>query len=129
MLNEATFVRRHDQRESPVGVANRLCRHILVWRKHFTIRGPVSNRVRKLGNVLNVIITCVVRALLILSYLSYCEVHYGNHMGQETMQICTGLVQVRLWVCRVPFLVALKYWNIVKINLGFCKVCLWFGLG
>ena len=55
VLNEASFVRRHDHRESPVGVANWLCRRVLVWRKHFTIRGTISNRVRKLTNVLNVL--------------------------------------------------------------------------
>ena len=36
----------------------------------------------------------LIRALLIVSYLSYYEVHHGNPAGRETMEICTGLIQV-----------------------------------
>ena len=54
---------------------------------------------------------------MILSYLSYCEVHYGNHTEEETMQICAGLVQVNLCVYWVSLLIALKYWNTLKSNV------------
>lgn len=59
----------------------------------------------------------IIRALVILSYLSYCEVHYGNHMEEETMQICAGLVQVNLCVYWVSLLIALKYWNTLESNV------------
>ena len=46
MLSE-TFAGRHDQRESPVGVANWLRRRVLVWRNNITVCGAICNRVIK----------------------------------------------------------------------------------
>ena len=53
------------------------------------------------------------RALLIVSYVSYCEVYHGNHMGHETMQICSGITQVTCGYIS-SFIAALKYWNTFK---------------
>jgi len=49
--------------------------------------------------------TPIIRALSIVFYLSYYEVHHGNRMEQETMEICGGLIQVIiLIVCCIKIL-------------------------
>ncbi|XP_065896684.1 sorting nexin-13-like [Dysidea avara] len=45
------------------------------------------------GVILLIVGPFAVGALLIVSYLSYYEVHHGNPAGQETMEMCTGLIQ------------------------------------
>ena len=79
-----------------MGVANWLCCCILVWRNNFTICGTIDNRVTKYLCKCRLIFINYIRALLVVSYLSYYEVYHGNHMGQETMQMCSGLVQVTI---------------------------------
>ena len=89
-----------------MGVANLLCRCLLVWWNIVTNCAAINYGVIASFSLakLSINVHHSIRGFLMVFYLSYYEVYYGSHMGQETIPICSGLVQVTI----VQFIAALK---------------------